>query len=114
MDKSSTIGVVVEHDHNGIKPVTYEVLNAARNFPGLVSAYYFSNDGEANLESLIQGGADEVRVFVHPDFVHYTHETYTAALINEIKKSQPAIILLSASNNGKELAAAVATHLEVG
>ena len=114
MDKSSTIGVVVEHDHNGIKPVTYEVLNAARNFPGLVSAYYFSNDGEANLESLIQGGADEVRVFLHPDFVHYTHETYAAALIKEIKKSQPEIILLSASNNGKELAAAVATRLEVG
>ena len=52
MDKSSTIGVGVEHDQNGIKPVTYEVLNAARNLPGLGSAYYFSNDGEANLESM--------------------------------------------------------------
>jgi len=114
MDRSSAIGVVVEYDHNGIKPVTYEVLNAARNIPGLVIAYYFTNDEELNLQPLIQGGADEVRVCLHPDFVQYTHETYTAALITEIKKSQPALILLSSSDNGKELAAAVATRLEVG
>jgi len=114
MDRSSAIGVVVEYDHNGIKPVTYEVLNAARNIPGLVIAYYFTNDEEPNLQPLIQGGADEVRVCLHPDFVQYTHETYTAALITEIKKSQPALILLSSSDNGKELAAAVATRLEVG
>lgn len=114
MDKNSNIAVVVEHDQIGIKPVTYEVLNAARKIASSVTAYYFSNDSEADLQPLIHGGADEVRVCIHSDYEQYTHETYAAGLIAEIKKSQPAMILLAASNNGKELAAEVATRLQVG
>ncbi len=114
MNKSLTIAVVVEHDQNGIKPVTYEVLNAAQNIASSIIAYYFSSDPEADPQPLIQGGADEVRICLHSDYEQYTHETYAAGLITEVEKSQPAMILLSASNNGKELAAEVATRLQVG
>lgn len=114
MDKGYTIAVVVEHDQNGIKPVTYEVLNAAQNISSSIIAYYFSSDPEADPQPLIQEGANEVRICLHPDYEQYTHETYAAGLITEIEKSQPEMILLSASNNGKELAAEVATRLEVG
>ena len=44
MDKNFSIAVVVEHDQNGIKPVTYEVINAALKISDSIVAYYFSND----------------------------------------------------------------------
>ncbi len=106
--------VVVEHDQNAIKPVTFEVLNAARTIADSVIAYYFSDNAEVDVEPLIQGGADEVKICHNSDFASYTHETYAAALKAEIEKTQPDLILLSASNNGKELAAEMATRLDVG
>ena len=114
MEKNFSIAVVVEHDRNGIKPVTFEVLNAARKIARSITAYYFSSNPEVDTQPLIEGGADEVRVCIHPDYEQYIHETYAAGLITEINKSRPDMIFLSASNNGKELAAEVATRLQVG
>lgn len=114
MDNNCTIAVVVEHDQNGIKPVTYEVLSAARKWAGSVIAYYFSSSLEVDTQSLIDSGADDVRLCIHPDYSQYIHETYAAGLLSEIKKSQPDMVLLSSSNNGKELSAELATRLEVG
>ncbi len=113
MDK--IIAIVVEHDPSGIKPVTYELINAARKLAarGKITALYFTDVEEADGRSLVQHGADEVLVCFHPDYSQYTHETYAAGLIAQIEKINPDAVLLSASNNGKELSAAVATRLGV-
>ena len=113
MDKNLSIAVVVEHDQNGIKPVTYEVINAARKISNSITAYYFSNDPKVDTQELIWGGADQVRVCIHTDYKNYIHETYAAGLVSQFNKNRPQMILLSASNNGKELAAEVAARLEV-
>ncbi|MEK9627821.1 MAG: electron transfer flavoprotein subunit alpha/FixB family protein [Nitrospinota bacterium] len=114
MEKSLSIAVVVEHDQNGIKPVTFEVLNAAGKISESITALYFSSNPDVDSQALIQEGADKVNVCSHPDFENYTHEAYTSGLVSEIENSQPDLVLMSASNNGKELAAAVATQLKVG
>jgi len=114
VDKNFSIAVVVEHDQNGIKPVTYEVINAARKISNFIMAYYFSNEPEVDAQKLIQGGADQVRICIHTDYKYYIHEAYTEGLISQINKTRPKMILLSASYNGKELAAEVAGRLQVG
>ena len=113
MDKNFSTAVVVEHDQNGIKPVTYEVINAARKISNFITAYYFSNDLEVDTQELIRGGADQVRVCTHTDYKNYIHETYAAGLVSQINKTRPNMILFSASNNGKELAAEVSARLQV-
>ena len=40
--------MVVEHDQNGIKPVTYEVLNAAGKLADSITALYFTNDADVD------------------------------------------------------------------
>ncbi len=114
MDKKFSIAVVVEHDQNGIKPVTYEVINAARKISSSITAYYFSNDPKVDPQELIWGGADQVHICINNDYKNYIHETYSEGLLGVINKNQPEMILLSASNNGKELAAEVAARLQVG
>ena len=86
MNNKFTIAVVVEHDQNGIKPVTKEILHAARNLGGSVIAYYFSESQKTDRQILIDNGADDVRFCIHPDFNQYIHETYSAGLLSEIKK----------------------------
>ncbi len=115
MDNEITIAVVVEHDQSGIKPVTYELLNAARKLAGTrkIIALYFTDTEEADGLSLTHYGADEVRICIHPNYHQYIHETYEAGLLSEIERSQPDIVLMPASNSGKELSAAVATRLGV-
>ena len=114
MDNKFSIAVVVEHDQNEIKPVTYEVINAARKLTNSIIAYYFSNDAKVDAQELIQGGVDQVRICIHNDYKNYIHETYAEGLVNQINKTRPQMIFLSASNNGKELAAEVSARLEVG
>jgi electron transfer flavoprotein alpha subunit len=115
LDKEITIIVVVEHDQSGIKPVTFELLNAAKKLAGSgkIIALYFTDTEEANGLPLTHYGADEVRICIHPDYHQYIHETYEAGLLNEIEKAQPDIVLMPASNSGKELSAAIATRLKV-
>ena len=114
MDNKFTIAVVVEHDRNGIRPVTYEILQAASGLAGYVIAYNFSESREMDVQQLIDNGANDVRFCIHQDLSQYVHETYAAGLISEIEKSKPDIVLLSSSNNGKELSAEMATRLQVG
>ena len=93
MENKFTIVVVVEHDQNGIKPVTNEILNAASNLGGFVIAYYFSETQKEDGQTLIDNGADEVRFYLNSDFNHYVHETYSAALLSEIEKTEPDMVL---------------------
>jgi electron transfer flavoprotein alpha subunit len=115
LDSETITLVVVEHDQNGIKPVTHELLNAARKLAstGKIIAVYFTDSEDADGSSLIHHGADEVRIRIHPNYHQYTHETYEAGLLSEIEKVQPDIVLIPASNSGKEVSAAIATRLGV-
>jgi len=115
LDNAINIIVLVEHDQSGIKPVTYELLNAARKLVGTgkIIALYFTDSKDADGLSLAQYGADEVRICIHPTYHQYIHETYEAGLLSEIEKEEPDIVLMPASNSGKELSAALATRLGV-
>jgi electron transfer flavoprotein alpha subunit len=115
LDNEITSIVVVESDQNGIKPVTYELLNAARklNDNGKIIALFFTDLENVDEPSLSHYGADETRICIHPDYHQYTHEAFTAGLQSEIEKIQPDIVLMTASNSGKELSAAVATRLGI-
>jgi electron transfer flavoprotein alpha subunit len=115
LDNEITIIVLVEYDHSGIKPVTYELLNAARKLAdkGKIIALYFTDVENVDESPLTHYGADEIRICIHPEYHQYTHETYAAGLQSEIEKIQPDIVLMPASNSGKELSATVATSLGV-
>ena len=60
--------MLIEHDQGVIKPVSFEILSAARKLAdemsGKVIAFYFSNVASLEAEVLFKHGADEVR-FLH-------------------------------------------------
>ena len=118
MSIEKTLGVVIEHDREGIKPVSFEVISAARKIAdqvsGKVIAFYLSDDMQGGEEAFIQSGADEVRFLKHPDLKTYIHENYGCALMEEFEKTPVDYLFLPASNNGKELSGVLSAELGVG
>ncbi len=82
MDNKITVAVVVEHDLNGIKSVTNEILQVSSGLGGTVIAYCFSDSREMDTQQLIDNGANDVKLCVHPDLSKYIHETYAAGLLS--------------------------------
>lgn len=111
-------GVVIEHDKDGIKPASLEVINAARELAdqvsGTVRVLFLCNGGKGEDDLFFSNGADEVRILSHQDLNPYIHENYATALINEIKQSPLDYLFLPATNNGRELSGILSASLEVG
>ena len=115
---SQVLGVVIEHDQEGFKPVSLEVISAARKLAdqvsGKVVVFYLCLEADEQVDLFIQYGADEVRLLQHPDLNTYIHENYGFALTREIEKSSVDYLFLPATNNGKELSAVLSAQLGVG
>ncbi len=118
MSVDCVLGVVIEHDQGEIKPVSVEVLSAARKLAdqvsGKVVALCLSQSANLEADLFIQHGADEVLFLTHPDLQHYIHENYSFALLRLLEKFSFDYLLLPATNNGKELSAVLSAQLGVG
>ena len=118
MSVDCVLGVLIEHDQGETKPVSLEILSAARELAdklsGKVIAFCLAPSADIDAELFIQHGADEVRFLTHPDLQHYIHENYAFALLRELEKSSFDYLLLPATNNGKELSAVLSAELGVG
>ncbi len=118
MSDNRILGVVIEHDQGNIKPVSFEVLAAARKLAdqisGNVVALCCSHTADLKFELFISHGADEVRLLIHPDLQNYIHENYSSAILYQLEKIPFDFLLLPASNNGKELSAVLSAKLGVG
>ena len=115
---SQVLGVVIEHDQEGFKPVSLEVISAARKLAdqvsGKVVVFYLCLEADEQVDLFIQYGADEVRLLQHPDLKTYIHENYGFALTRGLEKSSVDYLFLPATNNGKELSAVLSAQLGVG
>ncbi len=118
MSVDPVLAVVIEHDQGKARPVSLEVLSAARKLAnqisGKVVAFCFCHVADFEADLFIQYGADEVRFLTHPDLQHYVHENYAFALLRQLEKSEFDYLLLPATNNGKELSAVLSARLGVG
>ena len=112
------IWVIVERSGPDIKPVVFEVLNAAKSLAGKVggnvTALCLCAEAPPALDTLIHHGADRVLVLKHASLDRFVCANYLSALLKTVQGDAPGLILLGASNHGKELSAALSAGLDVG
>ncbi len=110
--------VIVERTAAVIKPVTYEVLNAARSLAdrcgGQVTAVYPGGSDEQGGRVLIEFGADQVLILQHQELSEYTVSAYLKGLVPVVHRHKPFAILTAATTHGKELASGLAASLGTG
>jgi electron transfer flavoprotein alpha subunit len=120
VDKSLYLGVLVyaEQRHGKIASVVYELLNEgkrlAKQLDTILSAVLIGYSIKLKAKELINRGADKVYVFDDPVFVEFQDDPYTDVLTQLIKKENPEIVLMGATNIGRSFASRVAVRLHTG
>ncbi len=108
--------VIAEQVEGVCRKVTFEVLSAGRRLAGQlgggVQAVVLGSGIEGLAAELGKYGAEKVFVADDPALADFTTEAYTNALAGLVGQIQPAVILLGATTQGKDLGARLSARLD--
>ncbi len=112
---NSEIWVVVEHRDGHLRRIALELVSEARRLAdgmkGRVSAIALGADLACHAETLAHYGADRVTLLQNSGFASYEGESYAKALSDLISSNPPAILLMGATSQGKDLAPRLAARM---
>ncbi len=112
------VWVIAEQQHGELHPVTLELLGKARELADILGqavAVLLPGDDSASLaETLVNHGADRVFLLRHPDLRDYRTVVYTDAIEPVVREHRPAILLIGATLQGRDLAPRLARRLQTG
>jgi electron transfer flavoprotein alpha subunit len=105
--------VVAEHLRGELRPVTFELISAARELGGLISVAVIAKDPAMFTDHVNIESVDEiVHVAVEPE--EFENDVYQRALEALIEERRPAVTLLGFTINSMGFAPAVAAKLGLG
>ncbi|WP_234407844.1 electron transfer flavoprotein subunit alpha/FixB family protein [Anaerosinus massiliensis] len=112
------IWVLIENVDGAAKNVGLELLSQGRiladaNQEKLVGVV-IGNNVAAAVKSTIAYGADEVLVVEGEEYKDYSTDGYTNAMVKLVEKYKPSVLLIGASNHGKDLSPRISARLETG
>ena len=112
------IMTIAEQRDGEIRKISYEIVSEARRLADKsgqqVTALLLGSKVKDKAATLGHYGADQVLVAEDPLLEPYTTDAYVAVIAEVVKAQQPAILILGASFQGKDLAARLSAHLGVG
>lgn len=111
-----TILVVIEQ-RGEIKRASLEALGAAQRLrseigTATIAAVLVGADLSSCSAALKTAGAETIHVFEHPDLKHYSTETYGDVVAKVAKELDTGLILIAATTQGRDLAAAISVRLD--
>jgi electron transfer flavoprotein alpha subunit len=118
MSDRKDIWVIAEHWEGKIRPVTRELVALARSLAdasgGRSVALVLSENARELAAELGGLGIDAAVCVSSPELKDYRARPWVEAAGAVLRKNEPAVVLTSASTDGRELAASLAAHLDVG
>jgi electron transfer flavoprotein alpha subunit len=109
---------IAEQRDGEIRKISYELVSEGRRLADAggqkVTAVLLGSRIKDKAATLAHYGADRVLVADDPRLRDYTTDAYVSVLETVVKADDPAILLLGASVQGKDLAARLAARLYVG
>ena len=112
------VWTIAEQRDGELRKVTYEVTSEGRRLADALGqdlTVLLLGDGiKDKAAGLGQYGADKVIVADDPKLGTYTTEAYVSVISEVVKANAPAILLLGASAQGKDLSARLSARLDVG
>jgi electron transfer flavoprotein alpha subunit len=110
--------IVAEQRDGEIRKISYEIVSEARRLADSlgqdVTAILLGSGIKDKASTLGHYGADRVLVADDPRLQTYTSDAYVTVIEQLVKANDPAILLLGASAQGKDLAARLSARLGVG
>ena len=117
-DEYRDVFVVADTIDDVVHPVTYELIGQARRIAKelgqLVQVMLLGENVQSEAEELVAHGADIVHVFESPLLKYYTTDGYTKVLTDFFEDHKPNILLIGATNNGRDLAPRMSGRMKNG
>ncbi|MFC1825900.1 electron transfer flavoprotein subunit alpha/FixB family protein [Thermodesulfobacteriota bacterium] len=112
---SQGVLAITEQIDGVFRKVTYEALSAGRRIADSLgcdlTALVLGADIENQAQELKQYGADRILVAENPAFNEYMTDTFVHAAADIISQEEPAVVILGASSQGKDLATRLSARL---
>jgi electron transfer flavoprotein alpha subunit len=106
--------VIAEQLDGVFRKVTFEALSAARKLGTEVNAVALGSGIEGAAAQLGKYGAAKILVADDAALADYTVDAYTNVLAEIIGQAGPAVVILGATTQGKELAGRLSARLDAG
>ena len=117
-DTRGEVWVFAEQEEGRLHEVSLELLSKGRELAdtlGVRLAAVLLGDGVRDLcPTLIAHGADRVYLGEHQALSHYQTQPYARALVDLVRRCDPQVFLLGATEIGRDLAPRVASALKAG
>jgi electron transfer flavoprotein alpha subunit len=118
MNMAKGVWIVAEQRDGAFRKISFELASTARKLADLlgeeVSAVLCGSGIEGIAGQLGKYGVDKVFVADDPALEPYTTDAHAAAVAKVVKENDPAILLLGASTQGKDLSARLVGKLATG
>ncbi len=118
MSDARNVWVFIEIVRGKIKGVSLELLGQGRKMADDLGeklvAIIPGNEIEDFAKMAIHYGADEAIVVDQKELKDYSTDGYTKAMCTLIKKYNPAVLLIGATNNGRDLGPRVSSRMQTG
>ncbi|QDR80294.1 electron transfer flavoprotein subunit alpha [Sporomusa termitida] len=120
MDKNDykDVWVYIELAEGQPRNVSLELLGEGRKLADAMgqklAAVLIGGKVEGVAKDLFANGADQVYLIEAPELAHYTTDGYTAVVTDLINNYKPSVILLGATNDGRDLGPRVACRVGTG
>ena len=112
---SQDILAVAEYTDGVFRKVSFETLSQGRRMAdtlgGKLVAVVLGDNVQDAAKQLAAYGADKILTADHSDLKYYLTETYTHLTAEIIRKETPAFVLIGATTQGRDLAAALSARL---
>jgi electron transfer flavoprotein alpha subunit len=105
--------IVAEHLRGELRPVTFELVSAAKELDGPLAVAVIAKDPAALVEAVNVEGVDEV-LTVRVEQEEFDNDVYQQALEQLIEQRQPKVVLLGFTVNSMGYGPAVAAKLGLG
>jgi electron transfer flavoprotein alpha subunit len=106
--------VFVDHDKGTVKKVTAQMLTAAKQKGGTVTAAVFGEGAAAAVERIGAFGASKAYVWEAPEADQYATEPQVAALVKAVQESGAQVVFYAAEPFTNDIAARAAVRLNAG
>jgi len=114
----NSVWVFSENGNRTVADVSIELIGKGRELADQLhselAAFIIGNDVSNFAPELIAYGADKVFVAEHPQLACYLTLPYTRIALDLVKKYRPSVLLMGATNIGRDLAPRIASHMRTG
>ena len=112
------IWIIAEQRDGDIRKITYEIISEGRRLADALgqelTTVLLGSNIKAKASELGHYGADKILVADDSRLEPYTTDAYVSVISELVKANDPAILLIGASVEGKDLSARLAGRLDVG